>query len=49
MWAMYRDFPVLATQAETLDELNRNLKEVIELLPEEVNQSWKQSLLGYRL
>jgi len=39
-------FPGAHTQAETLDELNRNLKEVIELLLEDGEQKLETEFVG---
>jgi predicted RNase H-like HicB family nuclease len=36
-------FPGAHTQAETLDELDRNLREVLEIMLEDGSRSWKGS------
>ena len=41
-------FPGAHSQAETLDELNRNLKEVIELLVEEGEPKLETEFIGFQ-
>lgn len=42
-------FPGAHTQAETLDELNRNLKEVVEMLLEEGEPKMEGEFIGTQL